>query len=491
MMSMVAANLAWMIAPTVPAGNHGPCLRPQARFAASVWLAGHPINILNLSKPRQGKSRQGEKIVMTRWVLVGLTLVAGGAAAQDLGPRPTFAEPEMDRVSLGQLLFYDPILSGNQNISCATCHHPRFGTADGVSLSLGEGATGLGLERVASVENRPEQRIPRNAPGLWNLGADEFTVFFHDGRLEVDPTQPHGIRTPLGAEMTVGFQSALSAQAMFPVLSPDEMAGHYSENDVSQAVRMGFLSQPGGAWDIIANRVAAIPEYAAAFEAIAPGAPVTFTEIANVIADFMVFEWRADNSPFDQYMIDGTPLPDAAQTGMALFYGDAGCSSCHSGWLQTDHQFHAIAMPQIGPGKAARFEDHARDDGRFRVTGDETDAYAFRTPSLRNVTLTAPYGHNGAYRELEDVIRHHLDPVGALEAYLIDAAVLLDFPADDLAVQNDETQRAAIGAANVLEPQDLSDDEVAALVAFMKALEDPVERLGVPERVPSGLPVDR
>ncbi len=423
---------------------------------------------------------------------VAALALGGAAAALDLGPRPTFPEPDMARVSLGQLLFYDPILSGNQNISCGTCHHPRFGTSDGVSLSLGEGGVGLGPGRRVDPENLPEQRLPRNAPGLWNLGASEFTVFFHDGRLEEDADQPFGIRTPLGAEMAEGFQSALAAQAMFPVLSPDEMAGHYSENDVAQAVRMGFLSQPGGAWDIIAARVAAVPEYRAAFEAIAPGAPVRFTDIANVIADFMVFEWRADASPFDIAMTGGVPLSPEAAAGMDLFYGSAGCGTCHAGWLQTDHAFHAIAMPQIGPGKAARFEDHARDDGRLRVTGDAGDAYAFRTPSLRNVTLTAPYGHAGAYADLEDAVRHHLDPVAGLEGYALTSAVLPDLAgAVDLTIQSDADQRGAIAEANALAPRALSDDDVAAILAFLKALEDPAERLGVPESVPSGLPVDR
>lgn len=430
--------------------------------------------------------------------IVRATLIAGCVSlgctgmAQNLGPRPVFAEPPMAQVRLGHLLFYDPILSGNRNISCATCHHPKFGTSDGVSLSLGEGGVGLGPERRGQADNMPEQRLPRNAPGLWNLGAEEFTVFFHDGRLEEDPDQPHGIRTPLGAEMAQGFQSALAAQAMFPVLSPDEMAGHYSENDVSQAVRIGFLSQQGGAWDRIAARVAEIPAYAAAFDEINPGAPITFAAIANVIADFMVFEWRADASPFDLALQGGPPLPDAAERGMQLFYGEAGCSSCHRGWLQTDHRFHAIAIPQIGPGKAARFEDHARDDGRLRVTGQARDAYAFRTPSLRNVTLTAPYGHTGAYARLEDVVRHHLDPVEALRTYSIDNAVLPDLAdANDLTVLSDPAQVQAIADANVLEPSLLDDAAVADILAFLAALEDPAERLGVPERVPSGLPIDR
>lgn len=422
-----------------------------------------------------------------------LGVIATGATfAQDLGPPPAFRDRDPARVALGQLLFYDPILSGNREVSCATCHHPRLGTADALSLSLGDGAKGLGTDRVIDPDNRPEQRLPRNAPGLWNLGASEFTVFFHDGRLEVDPTQPNGIRTPLGADMTTGFQSALSAQAMFPVLSADEMAGHYSENDVSAAVRQGLLAQEGGAWDIIAARVAAIPDYADAFEVIAPGEPVTFTAIANVIADFIADEWRADNSPFDRAMRGEEALPADAQAGMALFYDKAGCADCHAGWLQTDHQFHAIAIPQFGPGKSARFESHARDDGRFRVTGRSEDAFAFRTPSLRNVTLTAPYGHTGAYASLEDVVRHHLDPVGSLYAYRLDMAVLPDLAgAVDDRILVSEADMAAIAAANDLAPQSLTDAEVQALLAFLKALEDPAQRLGVPKTVPSGLPVDQ
>ena len=82
---------------------------------------------------------------------------------------------------------------------------------------------------------------------------------------------------------------------------------------------------------------------------------------------------------------------------MELFYGKANCSSCHAGALFTDHQFHATGQPQVGPGKAARFQSHSRDLGRFRVTGNIKDKYAFRTPSLRNVELTGPWGHAGAY----------------------------------------------------------------------------------------------
>ncbi len=432
-------------------------------------------------------------------LVCGLVLAGGNSiSAEPIAGLPqadaVFAQHDPQAIALGQLLFYDPILSGNRGVSCASCHHPRFGTSDGLSLGMGDGGAGLGPDRHAAADNRPEERIPRNAPALFNLGAAEFTRFFHDGRLEDDPSRPHGIRTPLGEDMVQGFDNALSAQAMFPVLSPDEMAGHYGENEVSKSVRMGFLAQPGGAWDRIAGRVAAIPDYRAGFdEVLGPDQPIRFADIANVIAAFMAHEWRADDSPFDRYLRGQGDLPPEAEAGLALFYGRAQCSTCHAGQFQTDHQFHAIAMPQIGPGKKARFEDHHRDTGRMRVTGAPEDAYAFRTPSLRHVTETAPYGHSGAYATLEAVVRHHLDPVAALKRYDPAQAVLIDPQPADLGVMGDADEVAAIAAANRLAPVDLTDTEVAQLLAFLAALTDPQAakgRLGVPVTVPSGLPVD-
>lgn len=429
-----------------------------------------------------------------RWPLIALMLAplvllpAWGLADQ--------AALDMRRVSLGQLLFYDPIVSGNQEVSCATCHHPRFGTSDGVSLSLGDGASGLGPDRVPDPDNFPEQRLPRNAPALFNLGEPEFSVMFHDGRLEADPSLPHGIRTPLGESMAEGFDSVLAAQAMFPVLSADEMAGHYSENPIAQAVRMGHLSLPGGAWDQIAERVANIPAYRVQFDAVlGEDESITFADIGNVIADFIRFEWRATDSPYDRHLAGENVLDDSQKRGMELFYGEARCSTCHTGTFQTDHAFHSIAMPQLGPGKAARFESHARDEGRMRVTGALEDAYAFRTPSLRNVLHTAPYGHAGAYGTLEAVVRHHLDPVASLYAYDRRQAILPMLEgASDWHVMGDPRELAAIAEANDLEPVDLNDDQVADILAFLEALTDldSLEgRLGIPQTVPSGLPVDR
>lgn len=431
-----------------------------------------------------------------------LAIAAGPLAAADLPPPVTddmYLPVDRAEAELGQLLFYDAILSGNRNISCASCHHPRFGTGDGVALSLGEGGIGLGPDRRADPANLPEQRIPRNATALFNLGAREFTVLFHDGRIEVDTTRAGGLRTPLEDDMTLGFSGILSAQTMFPVLSPDEMAGHYGENEISRAVRQGLITGEGGAWNLIADRVAAIPAYRQRFQAVYPevaaGRDIAFTDISNAIAAFMELEWRSDTSPFDAHLRGQSVQPEPALTGMGLFYGAAGCAACHSGPFLTDHGFHAMGVPQIGPGKGARFETHARDEGRFRVTGRAEDAFAFRTPSLRNVMETGPWGHSGAYSDLRAFLQGHVQPAEAIARYDRAGAVLPDLPgAEDWRVLDDPAEVAAIRAAAEPGAGALGDAEISALIAFLASLSDPQGlegRLGIPDAVPSGLAVER
>lgn len=388
-------------------------------------------------------------------------------------------------VKVGQLLFYDPILSGGREVACATCHHPDHATADGVALGLGDGGRGLGPDRTPDPANLPEQRIPRNAPALFNLGAAEFTVMFHDGRLE---ERAGSRRTPFAPGTIAHDLPMLAAQALLPLMSPDEMAGHYSENEISTAVRRGDFE---AAWAAIAARVFALPGYQSAFAEL--GMTESPVPIAEALGTFIATEWRADDSLFDRHICEGVAMDDLATMGMALFYGKAGCGDCHSGRFQTDHDFHAIAMPQIGPGKAARFESHARDTGRERVTGRPGDAYKFRTPSLRNVVLTAPYGHAGAYATLEGTIRHHLDPVSSLKSYAREQVKLATLEStEDFRVLDDAAETERIAAANELAPQKLSDGDVEALIAFLETLTDARSvkgRLGVPESVPSGLPV--
>lgn len=445
--------------------------------------------------------------------------------------------PAKARVELGRLLFFDKILSGNKNISCATCHHPQFATTDGIALPLGEGPKGLGPDRRTGhfTAEGIRGRVPRNTPALFNLGAKEFRRMFHDGRVEVDlhGYYQSGFISPARWKLPEGLDNVLAAQAMFPSTAADEMAGHKGENTVAEARSLNKVAGPGGVWTQLADRLQAIPEYVAKFRTAYPTKVQTSEDIdmvlaANAIATFEARAFRADNSPFDQYLRSGEGLSAEARLGMELFYGKAGCHRCHRGKFQTDHEFHAIAMPQIGPGKAdGRDSEYWRDTGikafledfgRGRVTVRVEDNYRFRTPSLRNVALTGPWSHAGAYDSLEAVVQHHLDPTQSLTSYRLPRDLLpplghiIETRADgaqfvaltlegqrlegflrrDDYVMQTPALRGRIAAANELEPVALNDEEVTQISTFLESLTDPksvdLTQL-VPESVPSGLSV--
>ena len=405
----------------------------------------------------------------------------------------------MQRAKIGQLLFYDKILSGNRNISCGTCHHHRFGGTDGLSLGIGEGGVGVGPDRhPGSGESRIRKRVPRNASALWNLAAKKFTVLFHDGRLAIADDFDNGFNTPAEEWLPHGLETVLGTQAIFPMTAQFEMAGNPKENEVAGALH----DRIDAVWPILAKRVRVIPEYGQmfveTFDDIDTAKEVTIAHIGEALAAFIAIEFRSDDSPFDAFLAgDETALTPMQRRGADLFYGKAGCADCHSGSLLTDQKFHALAIPPFGPGRTRRFDPYTRDVGRMGETDDLADAYRFRTPSLRNIALTAPYGHNGAYPDLEGIIRHHLDPQGSFDAWQQDFAQLPEAPwlaPIDFVVWQDRFEIARVRAKIDITPRARADDEVAALVDFMGALtgasaSNPL--FGVPDTVPSGLPVDK
>lgn len=447
-----------------------------------------------------------KKILLT----LGATLILGSSLAQAAKyPIPAAVSEadffdhgplETEKIALGKLLFWDKLLSGNKNISCASCHHAMAWTSDGLSLPIGEGGKGIGITRKPGTgsEAVPE-RVPRNAPMFFNLGAREFTKMFHDGRVAEDPEQPSGFLNPAGTQLPPGLDNVLAAQAMFPVTSSTEMAGQAGENSIADAAAADQLGGTGGVWDQLAERLRNNPEYVGlfkdAFPDIETAEDISFVHAANAIAAFEDVVFRAYDSPFDRFL-NGQKryLTKSALKGKKLFYNKAGCAQCHSGSFQTDHQFHAIAMPQIGPGKGDGLNGHD-DFGRERVTANPADRYKFRTPSLRNIALTGPWGHDGAYNSLRAVIEHHLDPVKSLESYDPNQVVLPsrpDLDAQDFVVYNDENSRNALIAANEKESLQLSDLEIDQLLSFLHALTDTSSldlRGTVPMRVPSGLPI--
>ncbi|MGR3677689.1 MAG: cytochrome-c peroxidase [Paracoccaceae bacterium] len=382
---------------------------------------------------------------------------------------------DLKQAAIGHQLFYDPILSGNNNIACAHCHHPDFGTSDGLSLGIGEGGQGLGPERTPGTgSQRVRKRIPRNAPALWNLGAKDLHTMFHDGRLSRSDIYGNGFNSPAQEWLPSGLNSLLAAQAVFPLTAQFEMAGNVGENEVTGAV----ADRIDGGWPILAKRVRSNPRYGAAmvdaFDEVTVPEEVTIVQIANALAAFMAIEWRSHDSPFDQFLAgQADAISENERAGLDLFYGKAQCSSCHAGALLSDQKFHALSLPPFGPGRTRPFDPYARDIGHMGESDRLEDAYRFRTPMLRNIGQTAPYGHNGAFPTLESVVRHHLDPDASLALWTPDTAALPEIEwleAVDFVIWQDRMELSRQQKFRDIKPISLTDDEVQHLVAFLNAL---------------------
>jgi cytochrome c peroxidase len=142
------------------------------------------------------------------------------------------------------------------------------------------------------------------------------------------------------------------------------------------------------------------------------------------------------------------------------------------------------------------FDPTPRDVGLMAESDRLEDAYRFRTPSLRNVAATGPWGHNGAYATLDGIVRHHLDPIGALTRWDRSQVVMprdAAYEPTDFAVWSDARELQRYRSRLDIAPIALEDGEVAALLAFLESLTDEAAlagRLGKPKSVPSGLPVD-
>ncbi|MCA9957071.1 MAG: hypothetical protein KC434_20220, partial [Anaerolineales bacterium] len=382
------------------------------------------------------------------------------------------------------------LLGGNKDTACVTCHHPLVGTGDGLSLSIGVGGQGLAPER-AFVSER-QVLVPRNAPPVFNLGLAGMDTMFWDGRIQ--QTTPNEFLNPADDYLPAGLENAVAVQAMFPITSRDEMRGQHGDYAVDD--KHNVLASIGDhdmplMWDTMMQMLLTVPEYQQLFQAAYPNTPLAelgFADAANAIAAYEMATFTFLDSPWDRYLQgDASALSPEARRGAMLFFGEAGCAQCHSGPLLTDMQFHNIGVPQVGPGKG---EEAPLDYGRSRETENESDLFAFRTPPLRNVSITGPWMHNGVYLTLEDAVRHHLNPVQTVADY--DYSQLTDLmQADDWA--GTAVRTAALSAPSfALTPTNLSDADVAAILAFLDSLTSPTARdlsFTIPNSVPSGLPV--
>ena len=389
-------------------------------------------------------------------------------------------------VDLGQALLFDKILSGNRDVACATCHHPSTHEGDGLSLSIGTGGTGLGPSRTLGPGR---QFVRRNAPSLLNDGLGLFYLFW-DGRVARFLSSFNG-----GPPVPGEVPNLLSAQAMLPVLDRREMRGEPGDRDVFGApneLAQIADSDSAAVWQALMQRLLAIPEYVAKFNRAFPNTPTSalrFQQAAEALAAFQVAALTKTNSPFDRYLThDDAALTTQQKRGAQLFFGTALCSSCHNGPLLGGNGFANAGVPQLGPGSPAT---PPLDRGRADLPDQQFYQFAFRVAPLRNVELTAPYMHDGAFPTLDAVVRHYNDVPLTLTTYdasQLDPALRSTYHGD--AATTDSVIRTL--DFRLQTPLHLSDAEMADLVAFLKSLTDPSARdlsALVPAAVPSGLPV--
>lgn len=291
---------------------------------------------------------------------------------------------EDPKVILGQMLFFDPKLSGSNQVSCSSCHDPELAWGDGREVSLGN----------------DHLQGKRNTPSLYNINARKS--FFWDGRA-----------------------STLEEQAQGPITAHHEM-------------NMNSKS--------LAKKIKKVKGYAGLFQNAYGNADITYEKILQSLATFQK-TILSKRSRFDAF-VDGdyTQLSDQEIHGLHLFRTKARCINCHSGKYLTDESFHNIGLTY--------YKREFEDLGLYNITKKAEDVGKFRTPSLRDVMYTGPWMHNGFFDNMTGIINiynsgmHMIDPDEAEKA----ADPL--FPKTDI----------------LLQPLNLDDTEIEALVAFIKTL---------------------
>jgi cytochrome c peroxidase len=304
--------------------------------------------------------------------------------------------PTPAQIALGDKLFNDKRVSSDDSTSCATCHDPKTGFTD----------------HKTTAEGVKKQKGQRNSPTI--LNAMFNATQFWDGRA-----------------------ATLEAQAKLPILNPIEM-GQKSPEDVVAKLQK-------------------LPEYADAFKKVF-GRDLNYDDLATAIAAFERTQFAGD-APFDHYIMGEEGAIDAAaKRGWALFNGKGRCNACHAGNavapLFSDQKFHNIgiaakkqdfpdlareALGIVNTGDQKQIDELAIQSkfselGRFLVTKQINDIGAFKTPTLRNVAITAPYMHDGSVVTLFDVMDHY-NKAGVPNPYLdggMQRLGLLEPEVDDL-----------------------------------------------------------
>jgi cytochrome c peroxidase len=315
---------------------------------------------------------------------------------------------------VGRLLWFDPITGLNDDNSCGGCHSPTNGFGDTQSIAIGIDNNGI---------VGPGRRGPRNQRRTpMAINSAFFPTLMWNSRfraLSGDPFNASaGLHFPLPEGRTLSYlPHLLTAQAFIPVTERVEAAG------------FAFAGDNDDIRHEVVRRVNASSAYrhlfGASFSDVRRGAAITYDHLAAAIAEFEFTLVFAD-APIDRYARgERNALSDGQKNGALLFFGRAGCVSCHqvsglSNEMFSDFREHVIAVPQVAPsvGNVPFDGPGANEDfGLEQVTGSPADRYAFRTSPLRNVALQPSFMHNGAFVRLEDAVRHHLDVVASANRY--------------------------------------------------------------------------
>ncbi len=347
-------------------------------------------------------------------------------------PLPEIVEEPKDNISnaekirLGKLLFYDPILSGNKDVACVTCHHPNFGYAEPLDISIGVNGVGLGLKRKFKNPDSVNF-VKRNANTILNTAYNGITI----------KGQYHAKNAPMFWDLR---EKGLEAQALIPIQTLEEMRGTIIGEDEIL--------------DVIIARLQSTPEYVALFEkAFLSENTINKKNLAKAIAAFER-SLITPNSRFDKYVQgDENALSLAEKDGFNLFK-KAKCNSCHSGPMFSDYKMHILSV-----------DDNTKLD--FLDTGIDS-TYAFRTPSLRNLRYTAPYMHNGSLQDLQAV----------LEFY------------EDISNGNSKNVNVPVKNIDSLARQiQIKVMDMSFIISFLNSLNSEDFDKKIPENVPSGLTV--
>lgn len=292
-----------------------------------------------------------------------VTTVAEEITPSALKAEITTASPQT--IALGKMLFWDPILSGNKDVACATCHHPANGYADNLDISIGVGGVGLGGNRHF-LNPRTGVFVKRNSQTLLNTAFNGMDI--------------NGNYDPVNAPMFWDSRvKSLENQSLEPIKTLEEMRGtRFSETS---------------ALDSVMVRLKNIPEYQLLFKNAFGGTQAITTSNMSIAIAAFERTLTANNSPFDRYRRGEKTAMNALEIQGMNAFQTVGCAGCHTGSMFSDYQLHVLSVP----------------DNAKLTTSDAgaNGTYSFRTPSLRNLKVTAPYMHSGVFSTLDDILRFY------------------------------------------------------------------------------------